>query len=95
MGPPTARNEVKYYKKPVPMPVVVHKTEKIPVPVKRIKYVKVPVPEPSPPKIIYHTKKALFRANSCEICGQIVSHAYDCDDGLSSWQARWLLLRLF
>lgn len=78
---------MKYYKKPVPMPVVVHKTEKIPVPVKRIKYVKVPVPEPSPPKIIYHTQKARSYLE-CEIFGcQIVSHAYDCDDGLSSWQA--------
>lgn len=28
-------SEVKYFKKPVPVPVVVHKTEKIPVPVKR------------------------------------------------------------
>eukprot|EP00913_Durusdinium_trenchii_P003916 g3625.t1 len=59
---PKVITKVKYFKKPVPVPVVVHKTEKIP-------YVKVPIPEPSPPHIVYHTKK-------------IVSHAYDCDEGI-------------
>ncbi|CAK9113002.1 unnamed protein product, partial [Durusdinium trenchii] len=73
---PKVITKVKYFKKPVPVPVVVHKTEKIPVPVKRTKYVKVPIPEPSPPHIVYHTKK-------------IVSHAYDCDEGVHTWHDTW------
>lgn len=73
---PKVITKVIKYNKRVPVPVVVHKTEKIPVPVKRTKIVKVKVPVPSPPKIVYKKVK-------------VMSHPYDCKEGLHSWQDVW------